>query len=158
MKKFTLLLLALAAMLNFTSCSDDDDDFNIVGTWKYDKVEIALKSNNGKSDAIVKKYIEDFSVGDYDGEFITFKADDTFIDADGDTGVYVIKNNILTITWDDYPDNVSYNISGNKLVISYKYDNEDIEDLIMDMEYDEIEVAEGYVITSLETKDWFVKK
>ncbi len=45
MKKINLLLPALfiAFAIGFSSCSDDDDDINVVGMWNIDKYKVEVK-------------------------------------------------------------------------------------------------------------------
>ncbi len=93
MKRTGLLLFAFAAMvIAFSGCSKDDDDngFNIVGTWNIDKVEVYM------GDMLIDTDVDDGTV--------TFNADGTgsATDSDGtDTFNWSLSGNQLTISDDE---------------------------------------------------------
>lgn len=92
MKKTGLLLFAFAAMvIAFSGCSKDDDDkFDIVGTWNIDKAEVYM------GDMLIDADVDDGTV--------TFNSNGTgsATDSDGtDTFNWSLSGNKLTISDDE---------------------------------------------------------
>lgn len=124
----TLLMVVLA--VNFTACSDDDDEqtiidqANLIGKWQstWEKVH---KVENGKE---VVTSDEAYTNGLWE-----FKADGTCIESyvDGghiETSRWSLKGNKLTISYDDgYSDVLTINeLTANKLVLAFEdWDNTD---------------------------------
>lgn len=118
MKKTRLLFLAFGLILfAFSGCSKDDEDkFDIVGTWNVDKVEIYFEGE-------LMQTIEN------DGTF-TFNADGTgtVIDDEGtDTFEWSLSGDKLTITDDEGTIVVTLTtMEGNKMVGEFEETFEEI--------------------------------
>ena len=170
MKRFTLLLLVIAALLSFSSCSDDDEDFSIVGTWGIDKIDAAnLKSNNGKYDKLIKNSLSDYDFSDIPG-FMTFDEDGTWYDSDSAYGSYTVANGKVTATLEGYTgygygggyggdggygdyegETLVFTISGSRMYVDYTLGAEELAEI-------NEAFTDGYQIISLSAKVYFKKK
>lgn len=115
--KFLSLLMFVALSAGFASCSDDDDDFesaDLVGTWE------ATHSDGWSKDP--ENPVDD---GEWSGpvdedekDRVTFKADGTGIDGEGDTFKWQLDGNKLTTIYSDYSDSGKIlKLTGNELVV-----------------------------------------
>ena len=105
-----MALVAIIMSVNFTACSDDDDDNPIVGTWRGEVVD------DGKGG-----YSESFTFNaDGSGIWQEFK-DGKQIDSE--SFKYSLDGDKITFTWSDGETYTStFSISGNRLTIK---DNSD---------------------------------
>lgn len=125
----TLLMVMLA--VNFTACSDDDEndkpvieEANLIGKWQstWEKIH---KVENGKEVVTSDEA--------YTNALLEFKADGTCIESrveDGytETSRWSLKGNKLTISYDDgYSDVLTVNeLTATKLVLAFEdWDNTD---------------------------------
>ena len=119
MKKINLFLFsAFMALCLFTSCSDDDEkDENLVGKWKYEKIEVDFKTNPSSGyDALIKKQIEQQFNAQAVGQIIEFTSDNKFI-VDGESDDYTVNGDKLTMPYDDGNMTANFSISGKRLVL-----------------------------------------
>jgi len=104
MKKLLHLLLVLPFI--FTSCSDDDDDFDyaanpIVGTWEFTKVE--AKEVNVGTPELLTAITNDIKKDDENASYtMTYTKDGKVTQVMGKEasveGTYTVKDNVLTST------------------------------------------------------------
>jgi|GEM_PF-4636834 len=97
MKLRNLLFIGIAVLLAFSSCKDNA--VSIVGTWKYDRVEVP---NNAFSTGLINSAIQEY-LGDFD-IIAVFKEDGTYTTTVSlmgenriDNGVWSLENGRLTI-------------------------------------------------------------
>lgn len=108
-----MMIVALCA--GFASCSNDDDDFdaaNLVGTWQ------ATHSEGWEKDAEYPQDDREWngSLTEEDVYTMTFKADGTGIDGQGDAMTWKLDGDVLTIN--DRDDTVKVlKLTKNELVI-----------------------------------------
>ncbi|MDE5688311.1 MAG: lipocalin family protein [Paramuribaculum sp.] len=115
---FGMLLCAIFMAVNFTSCSDDDDEGSIVGTWM-----LMIQEEDGqwfcqynfKSDGSLQ--VKDWSSEDVEPS--SYEA----------TGKWSVAGDILTITVDEgeegenWTEAYRFKLDGNKLII-YDYEED----------------------------------
>ncbi len=125
LRLFGMTLLMVLCAVNFTACSDDDEndkvvieEANLIGKWQstWEKIH---KVENGKE---VVTSDEAYTNGLWE-----FKADGTCIESrvDGrytENNRWSLKNNKLTISYDDgYSDILTINeLTANKLVLAFE--------------------------------------
>ena len=125
LRLFGMTLLMVLCAVNFTACSDDDEndkvvieEANLIGKWQstWEKIH---KVENGKG---VVTSDEAYTNGLWE-----FKADGTCIESRVDGGYtennrWSLKNNKLTISYDDgYSDVLTINeLTANKLVLAFE--------------------------------------
>jgi hypothetical protein len=97
MKKLGMLLALTAFILSFNSCSKDDDDFSLVGTWQQEKFEFRVSFG--------VPGLQDMVETDTDPTTFVFNSDGT------GSATYEEENVEITDTF-------SWNLSGNELTIT----------------------------------------
>jgi len=97
MKKLGILLALTAFILSFNSCSEDDDDFSLVGTWQQEKFEFKVSFG--------VPGVQDFVETDTDPTTFVFNADGTGSATYEEEGTEITD----TFTWE---------LSGNELTIA----------------------------------------
>lgn len=125
-----MTLLMVLCTVNFTACSDDDEEktiieqANLIGKWQstWEKIH---KVENGKEVVISDEA--------YTNSLLEFKADGTCIESYADnnykeTNRWSLKDNKLTISYNDgYSDVLTINeLTSNKLILAFEdWDNTD---------------------------------
>ncbi|NDV69124.1 lipocalin family protein [Dysgonomonas sp. 25] len=108
LNKLFFILLSVALMAGFSSCSDDDDYSanDLVGTWKCIENAERVTTSNSKATALVNALL---MVDDNDDDDrITFNEDLTFVDEESST----------------YQSGGTYRVSGNKIYLKYTGESE----------------------------------
>lgn len=107
MKTTKSLLLALVAVLlvGFSSCKNDPEDL-IIGTWKYNNIEVEISPSDPTTDAFIKAAIKGMTaeMGLETGASITFNNDGTCTTSYMDEGKPQLES-------------TKYSIQGDKLTI-----------------------------------------
>jgi len=113
--KFLFPVLLLSLTIGFNSCSSEDPEDLILGTWEYDSYSLDIRTSNPAVTAEIKEAYESFL--DIEVVSFTFNADGKVIikyeDGDTDTEPYKFENGKLVI--DGEPAN--YTLDKNKLSI-----------------------------------------
>ncbi|NDV69125.1 hypothetical protein [Dysgonomonas sp. 25] len=126
LNKLFFILLSVALMAGFASCSSDDDDLSqesIVGAWIETSSEVEYKTSNSTITSLINDFFkENGGVEEGDEEIYKFDVNGTYIKAYGvddiypGSGIYTISGSKLTLTDDDGDVNiVTASVSGDKL-------------------------------------------
>lgn len=138
MKKLLLFAAALTLGMFATSCSDDNDDNGIVGSWAFQSLSYDIVATPSDVVDIITE-----NLGDGAGfSSATFKDDGTAIMVTGSSSMtftYVYANNVLTLTHQGTSMDYNMIINGNAATMSAdlteKYDDE-VFYLYLEEEYD----------------------
>lgn len=130
MKKLLMMSLMLISFgLVFTSCSDDDDDVSIVGTWFYTEGDSAFDINATPSifGIVIKDYlIEEWDVIDYSHKVvITNDSIESFYDNISEGAEYYTYNDGIITVYEDkdhyYSEPIS--VSKHEMIVTRDYTN-----------------------------------
>ena len=125
MKKITVLLLStLFIFCAFSSCGDDDDEYNgaIVGKWKYLRLEtnVVLNPENDAAAQVIRNYVESEygSIGEYLDMVIEFRSNGKVYLSGIQVGSYSVNGDVVKYSVQGVQAEDKVVVNGNNLVLS----------------------------------------